>query len=86
MKVLRTHDTGHADSHTDWVTCVGSVYGLRRQRRQGSGLIEKDVDGTEKHVATSNLFISRKWDKADGHDAYSGLKATLIQDNRSQSA
>ena len=60
MEVLRTHDTGHADSHTDWVICGGSGYGLRRQRRKGSELMEKDIDGTKNHVATSNLFIGRE--------------------------
>ena len=77
MEVLRTHDTGHADSHTDWVICGGSGYGLRRQRREGSELMEKDIDGTENHVATSNLFIGREWDKADGRDAYSGLRVDI---------
>jgi hypothetical protein len=40
-------------------------------------LKEKDVDETEKHVATSNLFIGREWDQADGRDAYSGLRVEI---------
>ena len=39
--------------------------------------MEQDIDGTEKHVATSNLFIGREWDKADGRDAYSGLRVDI---------
>ena len=71
MEVLQTHDTGLANSHTDWVICGGSGYGLRRQRRQGSELMGKgkDVDGTERHVATSNVFIGREWYKEDGRGA-----------------
>ena len=39
--------------------------------------MEKDIDGTENHVATSNLFIGREWDKLDGRDAYSGLRVDI---------
>tara|TARA_B100001173_G_scaffold54705_1_gene45599 strand:+ start:970 stop:1227 length:258 start_codon:yes stop_codon:yes gene_type:complete len=37
----------------------------------------KDIDGTEKHVATSNLFIGLEWDKADGRVAYNGLRVDI---------
>ena len=39
--------------------------------------MEKDIDGTENHVATSNLFIGREWDKLDDRDAYSGLRVDI---------
>ena len=34
LEVLRTHDTGHGDAHTNWVVCGGSGYSLRNQRRK----------------------------------------------------
>ncbi|HTL90316.1 MAG TPA: metallophosphoesterase, partial [Leptolyngbya sp.] len=35
LEYLRTVDTGHADSNTNWVVCGGSGYSLRRQREEG---------------------------------------------------
>jgi hypothetical protein len=77
MEVLQTHDTRHADSHNDLVICRCSVCGIRRRHRQGSQLIEKDVDGTEKYLATSNLFIGHEWEKTDSRDAHSGLRIDI---------
>ena len=59
MEVLRTHDTGHADSHLNWVICGASGYGLRDQRQEGTRLMENDADGASKVVAESQLFIGQ---------------------------
>ena len=77
MEVLRTHDTGHADSHLNWVICVASGYGLRDQRQEGTRLMENDADGASKVVAESQLFIGRKWQAAADKPAYSGLRIDI---------
>jgi len=77
MEVLRTHDTGHADSHLNWVICGASGYGLRDQRREGSKLMENDDQGQAKVVAESQLFIGRNWQGAAGRHAYSGMRVDI---------
>ena len=77
MEVLRTHDTGHADSHLNWVICGASGYGLRDQRREGNQLMENNADGTMRVIAESKLFIGRKWQAAADKPAYSGLRIDI---------
>lgn len=77
LEVLRTHDTGHADSGIHWVICGGSGYGLRSQRREGARLMEMNDDGSEKHVASSDLYIGKDWPPAEGRHAYSGLRVDI---------
>ncbi|WP_038015031.1 metallophosphoesterase [Synechococcus sp. WH 8016] len=79
LEVIRSHDTGHADSHINWVICGGSGYGLRAQRREGAELTEQTVDGNSKVVATSELFIGRNWPAAGGRDSYSGLRVDIAE-------
>lgn len=40
LEYLRTGDTGHADSHINWIICGGSGHSLRRQRVEGPVLVE----------------------------------------------
>ncbi len=40
LEYLRTGDTGHADSHINWIICGGSGHSLRRQRAEGRVLEE----------------------------------------------
>lgn len=40
LEYLRTGDTGHADSHINWIICGGSGHSLRRQRLEGPVLVE----------------------------------------------
>ncbi|NJR41157.1 MAG: hypothetical protein HC781_22855 [Leptolyngbyaceae cyanobacterium CSU_1_4] len=40
LEHIRTLETGHADSHLDWIVCGGSGASLRRQRRAGAQIIE----------------------------------------------
>ena len=79
LEVLRTHDTGHADSHLNWVICGGSGYGLRSQRREGAELIEDQSEGEAKVVATSKLFVGRNWTAAQGRNGYSGLRVDIAE-------
>ena len=75
--MLRTEDTGHADSYLNWVICGASGYGLRDQRRDGSQLMEHDRHGNPTVVANSQLFIGRNWSGAAGRHAYSGLRIDI---------
>ena len=79
LEVLRTHDTGHADSHLNWVICGGSGYGLRDQRREGAELIEDQAEGDAKVVATSKMFVGRNWPAAEGRNGYSGLRVDIAE-------
>ena len=77
MEVLRTHDTGHADSYLNWVICGASGYGLKDQRREGNKLMENNADGTMRVIAESKLFIGRKWQATADKPAYSGLRIDI---------
>lgn len=58
LEYLRTDDTGHADSHLNWIVCGGSGHSLRRQRTEGPELME-NVEGNVCTVARSHLYIGR---------------------------
>ena len=79
MEVLRTHETGHADRHINWVICGGSGYGLRTQRREGPELVEHNDAGGTRVIASNRLFIGRHWDGAKAGDAYSGLRIDIAE-------
>lgn len=77
LEYLRTEDTGHADSHMDWIVCGGSGYSLRRQRKEGANLMERflETDGDRSRlVARSQLFLGRSGQKSDKHRPYSFLR------------
>ncbi|MGD1932261.1 MAG: metallophosphoesterase family protein [Leptolyngbyaceae cyanobacterium] len=73
LEYLKTLDTGHGDAHIPWVVCGGSGYSLRRQRAAGSELTER-VDGEEKPVASSRLFVGRSGKGSTLKRPYSGLR------------
>ncbi|MGD2182429.1 metallophosphoesterase family protein [Lusitaniella coriacea] len=54
LEYLRTGETGYADSHINWIVCGGSGYSLRRQREEGSEIMESG-----EVVARSRLFLGR---------------------------
>lgn len=56
LEYLRTGDTGHADSHINWIVCGGSGFSLRRQRTEGLELTDAEGDSV---VARSLLYIGR---------------------------
>jgi hypothetical protein len=77
LEYLRTNDTGHADSHLNWIVCGGSGYSLRRQRQEGNDLMEtfKNATGEESRlVAQSKLFIGRSGQGSNKHRPYSFLR------------
>jgi len=62
LEHLETMDTSYADSHIHWIVCGGSGFSLRRQRAEGSDLLETIADvGKQQNrlVARSHLFVGR---------------------------
>ncbi|MBW4487360.1 MAG: metallophosphoesterase [Trichocoleus desertorum ATA4-8-CV12] len=62
LEYLRTLNTGHADSHLNWIVCGGSGFSLRRQRTEGPELREPIgtvVNNDEHLVARSLLYVGR---------------------------
>ncbi len=63
LEYLRTVDTGYADSHINYIISGGSGRRPRRQRLEGTELLETftDVPGSPtRKVADSLLYIGRK--------------------------
>ncbi|MEB3179072.1 MAG: metallophosphoesterase [Nostocaceae cyanobacterium] len=78
LEYLQTADTGHADSHINWVVCGGSGFSLRRQRREGADLMETFGDGGErKLVAHSHLFVGRNGQGFHKRRPYSSLRVDV---------
>jgi 3',5'-cyclic AMP phosphodiesterase CpdA len=77
LEYLRTGDTGHADSHIDWIVCGGSGYSLRRQREEGEQLTETFADSESNNtrmVARSQLFVGRHGHGSQKRRPYSFLR------------
>jgi hypothetical protein len=75
LEYIRTVDTGHADSNLNWIICGGSGYSLRRQREEGSDLLEENTDGRNTRlVARSHLFIGRNGEGYKKRRPYSFLR------------
>lgn len=75
FEYLRTVETGHADSNTNWIVCGGSGYSLRRQRIEGANLTESTEGAWEERlVAKSQLFIGREGRGAQKRRPYSFLR------------
>ena len=79
LEVLRTHDTGHGDSFSNWVVCGGSGYSLRDQRGQGPHLSEASGQGDERVIASSDLYVGRSWADCNGGKAYSALRIDISE-------
>lgn len=73
LEYLRTQDTGHSDSHLNWIICGGSGYSLRRQRSEGS-VITETMNGEERVVVENHLFVGRNGKGSDLRRPYSGLR------------
>jgi hypothetical protein len=76
LEYLRTVDTGHADSHINWLVCGGSGYSLRRQRAEGNELSEAvpEETGKTRLVAESHLYLGRTGSGSDKHRPYSFVR------------
>lgn len=74
LEYIRTSNTGHADSHLNWIVCGGSGYSLRRQRQEGVQLQEKFGEGELREIARSHLFIGRNGQGSQKRRPYSFLR------------
>ncbi|MBD2180034.1 metallophosphoesterase family protein [Aerosakkonema funiforme] len=77
LEYIRTGDTGHADSHLNWIVCGGSGYSLRRQRIEGPELTEtfEDAAGiSSRKIAESLLFVGREGQGKNKRRPYSFLR------------
>lgn len=76
LELLEVGDTGHGDARIPWAICGGSGYSLRRQRREGSVLLE-GPRGAERVVARSRLFLGRSGRGSGLRRAYSALRVDV---------
>lgn len=77
LEHLQTLDTGHADSHTNWLVCGGSGYSLRRQREEGPELPELFAISGESlspPIAKSLLYVGRHGQGSRKRRPYSFLR------------
>jgi hypothetical protein len=77
MEYIRTGDTGHADSHLNWIVCGGSGYSLRRQKSEGPELTESFGNHEQnniRQVAKSLLFLGRSGEGTQKRRPYSFLR------------
>ena len=72
LEYLTTGETGHGDRHIPWIVCGGSGFSLRRQRREGTKLMEGNIP-----VATSHVFVGRTGRGSDKRRPYSFLKIDI---------
>ncbi|MDX2239323.1 MAG: metallophosphoesterase [Leptolyngbyaceae cyanobacterium bins.302] len=73
LEYLRTMNTGHADSYTNWIVCGGSGFSLRRQRLEGNDLTEPHAE-QERLVAQSQLFVGRSGQGSQKRRPYSFIR------------
>ncbi len=77
LEYLRTTDTGHGDSHINWVVSGGSGRRPRRQREEGSELMEtfyRLPDKPVRKVADSYFFVGR-----NGFDTIKRLPYSFVR-------
>ena len=73
LEHLRTKDTGHADSHIDWIVCGGSGHSLRRQRKEGRVLYQ-NADLDSEPIGQSHLYVGRNGSRKNRKRPYSFLR------------
>jgi len=75
LEHMLTVDTGHADSGINCIICGGSGFSIRRQRDEGTELIEYFSDtGDRRLVARSHLFVGRRGDGSQLRRPHSCLR------------
>jgi hypothetical protein len=90
LEYLRTGDTGHADSHINWIICGGSGHSLRRQRPEGPMLEELSSPEADRlaresgsktalrQVAKSLLYVGRSGQGSHKRRPYSCLRIDVL--------
>jgi 3',5'-cyclic AMP phosphodiesterase CpdA len=81
LEHIQTLDTGHADSNLNWLVCGGSGYSLRRQRQEGTELLETFGEEQTRLVARSNIFIGRNGYGSQKRRPYSFLRIDVQSGN-----
>jgi predicted phosphodiesterase len=83
LEYLKTGDTGHADSHINWIVCGGSGHSLRRQRVEGAELMEcfgNEKEGEEmRQVARSHLYVGRYGHGSKKRRPYSFVRIDVLE-------
>ncbi|HEY9763116.1 MAG TPA: metallophosphoesterase [Trichocoleus sp.] len=76
FEYLKTLDTGHADSHINWLVCGGSGLSLRRQQPEGPELFETFWQSSTQMrlVAKSQLYVGLTGHKTERRRPYSFLR------------
>ncbi|MCV3213182.1 metallophosphoesterase [Plectonema radiosum NIES-515] len=77
LEYLRTTDTGYADSHINCIISGGSGHYPRRQRSQGTELMEtvEGIDGSStRKIADSLLYVGREGYKPHRRSPYSFVR------------
>lgn len=78
---LQTGDTGHADSHLDWIICGGSGFSLRRQWESDGDEIEETehtANGVQgRIVAKSKLYVGLSGHRTERKRPYSFLRVDV---------
>ncbi|MEA5570280.1 metallophosphoesterase [Calothrix sp. UHCC 0171] len=77
LEYLQTQDTGHADSHINWIVCGGSGFSLRRQRPEGVDLMETFTSNESRLVANSKLFLGRNGQGSQRRRPYSSIRVDV---------
>ncbi|MBE9069129.1 metallophosphoesterase, partial [Leptolyngbya cf. ectocarpi LEGE 11479] len=73
LEHIRTCPSSLADANINYLICGGSGYSLRRQRSEGPE-IKEVIEGTEKPVAKSHLFLGRHGQGSHRHRPYSCVR------------
>lgn len=81
LEYLQTFDTGHGDANMHWLVCGGSGYSLRRQRTEGTDLVET-VGNAERLMARSHLFVGRNGHASQKRRPYSCLRIDVKGDEQ----
>lgn len=77
LEHIRTLDTCQADSYLDWIVCGGSGASLRRQRQNGSQVMEMIEQEGVRHiqvVAQSQLYVGRQKRSNPEHSPHTFLR------------
>ncbi|NER81518.1 MAG: metallophosphoesterase [Leptolyngbya sp. SIO1D8] len=75
FEYLRTMDTGHADSHMDWLICGGSG---ARLRSQAGSTVHEEVGVDKRVIAKSQIFLGRQSAALETRWSYSFVKIDVL--------
>jgi predicted phosphodiesterase len=80
LEYLRTVNTGYADSYINYIVCGGGGRRPRRQREEGSELMETFTDATSnstRKVADSLLYVGRSGQGSQKRKPYSCVRVDV---------